>query len=118
MAAKYANWDENFVLYGRRTEEDDADEAAAAPTGGGGGGGGSSGSNDLIEGLSERKKTLLEARIFGKPPSSLDGLSTGTRSASCSPAASANAGTRTISTRSPSGEENDLIRSVMASMAG
>ena len=42
---------------------------------------------DLIEGLSERKKSLLEARIFGKPPTSLDGLSTGTRSASSSPAA-------------------------------
>ena len=47
--------------------------------------GGGSG-EDVLENLSERKKTLLEARFFRQPPSSLDGLSTGSRSTSNSPA--------------------------------
>lgn len=50
-----------------------------------GGGGGGEG-EDVLENLSERKKTLLEARFFRQPPSSLDGLSTGSRSTSNSPA--------------------------------
>lgn len=46
----------------------------------------SSKGNEVLENLSERKKNLLEARFLRQAPSSLDGLSTGSRSTSCSPA--------------------------------